>query len=276
MSTRGCQESKQSKQSIDVRHDKNCDQTDMMFSRFDDVFEHVTRDGLLLEFAGEYRRNNEIVSQAIKQNPAALVYAHPDLWTTDLVHFVCANTEHAGVVLGLSDASCKNNKKIVMAAVENDVIAVQHASSRLRSDKQVILKALACLAKPESLTNSSRKQQQQRYSILRFAGPALRDDDEVVMNAVKLDGLHLHYASCRLKDSMSVVLAAVQKNGINLMCVSLRLRNCMDVVATAVKQNPEASNFVPKHLQQRLDQMFPNLKLVCRGRLCSCVYSDAI
>jgi len=48
---------------------------------------------------------------------------------------------------------------------------------------------------------------------LEYASEKLKDDKEIVLEAVKQDGLALEYASEKLKDDKEIVLEAIKKFG---------------------------------------------------------------
>jgi hypothetical protein len=108
---------------------------------------------------------------------------------------------HASVTL-------KNDKEVVLVAVQRDVGALHHASVTLKNDKEVVLAAV-----------------QQGGNALMFASGDLKNDKEVVLAAVQQDGNALEYASVTLKNDKEVVVAAVQQDGNALEYASDDLRN---------------------------------------------------
>lgn len=89
------------------------------------------------------------------------------------------------------------------------------------------------------------------------------DDKEVVL-AVINKGLFnqvagagaLGWASEKLRNDKEVVLAAVKQNGINLMDVSPELSNDRDVVLEAIRQNPRASRYASDEIKKALGLKF--------------------
>ena len=76
-------------------------------------------------------------------------------------------------------------------------------------------------------------------SILETASESLRADKEVVLEAVKRNGLALEYASEQLKDDKEVVLEAIEHSieGIAFKYASERLKDDKEVVLKAVKKH---------------------------------------
>ena len=84
---------------------------------------------------------------------------------------------------------------VVLAAVQNNGWALQHANPDLRNNLEVVLVAV-----------------QKDGMALECASPELRADREVVMAAVQNNGLALQHASEELRRNERVVLEAVKQN----------------------------------------------------------------
>lgn len=72
---------------------------------------------------------------------------------------------------------------------------------------------------------------------------AVYDDEDVVMEAVKHNGMGLEAVSDRLRADREVILQAVSHNGMSLMYASEELRSEFEVVKKAVKQEGLALQF---------------------------------
>jgi hypothetical protein len=66
--------------------------------------------------------------------------------------------------------------------------------------------------------------QEDSEQVLEFASPRLRADFDIVLKAVRVDGLNLMYASDELRDTKEIVIAAVNNYGGSLKYASKRLR----------------------------------------------------
>ena len=73
---------------------------------------------------------------------------------------------------------------------------------------------------------------------LAFISKRLRDDPEIVLEAVKSNGYALAFASDRLKDNIEIVTEAINNYGRALEFASDRLRNDKELVLNAINQNP--------------------------------------
>lgn len=76
-----------------------------------------------------------------------------------------------------------------------------------------------------------------------------REDREVMLAAVRDDGLFLSYASDALRNDREIVLAAVRQDGMALSYASPALQNNRDVVMTAVRQNGGALQYASETLR---------------------------
>ena len=75
---------------------------------------------------------------------------------------------------------------------------------------------------------------------LSFASDRIRDNDQIVEEALRCAGLALEAASPRLQDNERTVLIAIQQDPISLGCASKRLRNSFEFLAKIIKEYPEA------------------------------------
>ena len=129
----------------------------------------------------------------------------------------------------------------LLAAKPSELTSVLNRIPEQNRNPEKIYKALA------SSTNTIIKKYDKKkvlaavnFSIgdkLEYASDALRNDKEVVLAAVKLDGRALKYASADLKNDKDVVLAAMKQNGWALCWAGDDLRNDKVIVLAAVKQH---------------------------------------
>lgn len=72
---------------------------------------------------------------------------------------------------------------------------------------------------------------------LRVADPLLQKDRDIVLAAVKRNGYALEFADGSLKEDRDIVLAAVKESGESLQFADLTLKKDREIVLAAVKQN---------------------------------------
>ena len=95
-----------------------------------------------------------------------------------------------------------------MIAVKTCPYILEDLPDQYRDDREIVLAAL----------------QEESEQVLEFASPRLRADFEIVLKAVRVDGLNLMYASDELRDAEEIVLAAVNNYGGALKYASKRLQ----------------------------------------------------
>lgn len=109
--------------------------------------------------------------------------------------------------------------------------------------------------------------------LLRYASLALRNDPEVVLAAVQKDSSALMYASPQLRNDREVVLAAVQNYGSALHHASKRLQNNKHIAMAAVQTCGWALSYVSAKLQSDREvvmeaiQKFPHALEYASGAL---------
>eukprot|EP00435_Cladocopium_sp_Y103_P065355 s278_g27.t1 len=139
--------------------------------------------------------------------------AHRDV-TSALRHFHTAG-------LGHMDVKPANwlvqRPRIILEEVQQRGQALEFASERLRSDKEVVLEAV-----------------RQDGSMLQFASEKMRSDKEVVLEAVRQDGSMLQFASEKMRSDKEVLLEAVSQDGSMMQFASEKLRSDREVVEHAV------------------------------------------
>ena len=94
---------------------------------------------------------------------------------------------------------------------------LKYASQRVRSDKEVVLPAIAA-----------------RASDLKYVSEELKNDKDVVMTAVTQGGYLLEYASPKLQDDDEVVIAAVKQFPTTFMYASERIRGDKNIIKVLI------------------------------------------
>lgn len=113
----------------------------------------------------------------------------------------------------------------------------------------VVWTELKCKNKDYVISKIDKEEKDWQKSILQYTSEAIKDNEEVMMRAVKKDPNLLLYASDRLKGKKELVLAAVQKGGAVLQYASKALQDDRDVVLVAVKQTGWAFPYASPRLK---------------------------
>lgn len=113
------------------------------------------------------------------------------------VVLAAVNTRHRAAALQFASEELRDDRAVVLTAVEDYGSALEYASEMLRADREVVLAAV-----------------ENHGSGLKYASERLRANREVVLTAVENNGSALKYASKVLQ----VVLAAISERRHFLMC----------------------------------------------------------
>jgi hypothetical protein len=179
----------------------------------------------------------------------------------------------------------RNDKDVVMAAIDENIAAFQYAPDALRDDKDVVMRAVRFQLLNDTFT--SRKEVTRMHhriparihmeyisdrlkgdkdvmmQAVRINGVYLRHatirDDELVIEAIKTYGGALEFASDRLKNDKAVVLAAVQDDGYALGFASPELKRDREIVMTAVTRNPQCIQLADPLFKDDLDMIMTAL-----------------
>jgi hypothetical protein len=108
--------------------------------------------------------------------------------------------------------------------------ALPPATTQMGADKEMEMEMVLAAVKQDGLA-------------LKWASTPMREERDVVLAAVKQNGLALCFASHPLLADKEVVRAAVAQDGHALNCASTPMRADKDVVLAAVKQNGLALNW---------------------------------
>jgi len=174
------------------------------------------------------RRRQEVVRQV---RSGTALRDLQQMWRRDH-EVVLAAVQQDGLALEFASAELRDDHEIVLAAVQQNVQALQYASVELYGDREFMLAAV-----------------QQDDDALEYASAELRGDREFVLAVVQQNGRALEYADDELHGDREIVLAAVQQNGRALQSASAELRDDDDIVLAAVQQRGFALRYASPKLR---------------------------
>lgn len=73
------------------------------------------------------------------------------------------------------------------------------------------------------------------YDVLLVSSASVRDDEEIMLNAVEENGVSLKFASDRIKDDKGIVLVAVENAPHSVRYASERLQDDKCILSAALK-----------------------------------------
>jgi hypothetical protein len=125
-----------------------------------------------------------------------------------------------GMYLESLSEELKNNKEIVMVAINNNADALLYASCDLRNNKEVVLSAVSISG-----------------HVLEYASKKMQDDKEIVKTAASNYGYALEYASKELRSDKDVAIVALTRNVYALDLLNKTLQNDKDILLLVKKLN---------------------------------------
>lgn len=235
-------------------------------------------EGLFGKMPDDTRGDREVALAAIGRRGGSFKHASASLRADREV--VLAAVEKCGLMLEFAAELLKDDKGVALSAVQQDGLALQHAGKDLRADKDVVLLAVqrngrALEFASEALKNDPQvsfaaltqlevpgvseasPSHEMGHAAVRKSGEflmclpqALREDREILLEAVASKGMVLEMAPADLRDDKELVLAACEQNGNALQFAGEDMKADKDVVLTAVREDFYALKFANESLRQ--------------------------
>ncbi len=212
---------------------------DKIFAKFNNEFSKMP---------AKYFSDRDFVHEALKVNSDALEYVSDPLRKNDKeVALIAVKQDWKSVKL-VSD-ELKNDEEVILTALGGyngqwPSKILEHASQRLKSDKNFVLKALDKIEE-----NRDKYHIYQVFNTLDFVSKELLDDKDVILKAIARQNSPFEYASDRLKNDRAFVLEALKVDPFILTYVAKPLMDDKEIVLTALgkygkpwKNGPYASN----------------------------------
>ncbi len=171
---------------------------------------------------------------------------------------VLAAVQQNGWALQYAHESLQKDREIVLTAVQQTAWVLQFAHASLQEDRQIVLAAVKQNGWAVQYANESLQKDREiflaavkQYSwALQFADENLKKDREIVLAAIQQDGRSLRYADESLKKDRDIVLAAVQQNGWALQYADESLKKDREIFLAAVQQNGWALQFADENFKK--------------------------
>eukprot|EP00931_Biecheleriopsis_adriatica_P085905 TRINITY_DN60675_c0_g1_i1.p1 TRINITY_DN60675_c0_g1~~TRINITY_DN60675_c0_g1_i1.p1 ORF type:complete len:422 (+),score=70.73 TRINITY_DN60675_c0_g1_i1:104-1369(+) len=232
--------------------------------------------------------HEQVVSQAATQNESCMTLL-PSISSSSIESTSYRITDREAVLsavrqdgLALRNASdaLRDEDNIVLEAVSQTGRALKYASSRLRADRDFVLKAVrhnsgaikyASRALRYSLEFSMAAVQQESHVCMGGSpdefdaqSAVTKSERELLLTAVRRNGLALRTASRTLRSDEEIVLEAVSQNGHALKFASNELRSNKHFVLEAIRRDIQALNFASKELRNDVEFIVQ----ACRHQAC--------
>jgi len=167
-------------------------------------------------------KRQEILRLVQRRTPNVL-HNHPEYQDDDEV--VEASVRSHPLTLQFASVRLRNDRKLASLAAEINVQSLQYVSDALKDDQEF---CQALLAKEFTEPRVTKE-------ILAHMSPRLKNDKEIILQAVRIHGVALEHASPELRGDREVVLEAVRNQGDVLEYASQELRGDKQVVLAAMK-----------------------------------------
>ena len=204
------------------------------------VLKAVQTNGLVLEYLGNHeddlnwKRNREIVLEAVKQNPEAIKYAQ----VMDKEIALIAIRKNGEMLLHVTK-ELREDPEVVLEAVKQNYKVLQEASKE--GLKTAFTKEIALeMVKQDGLMLEETKE--------------FVEDKDVVLEAVKQNGNALKYVSDSFKEDFEIVLTALESLSENVKNNKYKFQNVREVYLAAIKENPEYYKYASDTM--RFDKKF--------------------
>jgi len=187
-------------------------------------------------------RDHEFVLDAVWDGAWFLLY-HADGRFWNDIDIITAAVKHYPDILKLAGEIPRDDREVVDAALAGDPSLFKHISKRLRGDKTLVSATVSicgcmlryaskCLRRDAAVVLSAVNND---GLALKYAHhPTLTSSFDVVLSAVKNDGLALQHAHPIMRDDQAIIMAAIKSNPRALEFASERLQNTIGVVEAAV------------------------------------------
>ena len=172
-------------------------------------------------------------------NGASLYYATADQKNDEEI--VLTAVSKNGKSLKYASEAIKNNENIVLAAVSNYGNALKYASEKMRLNRNIVLAAakkrcsvqyipLAFLNNDEEIISIILDRPSETKYSLNLGNETIRNNREIVMKAVRKNGLNLAFANPILQNDMELVKVAANQNFLALSYTQLNLFEIKDMI----------------------------------------------
>ncbi|MBA3722794.1 MAG: DUF4116 domain-containing protein [Parachlamydiaceae bacterium] len=141
-----------------------------------------------------------------------------------------------GMALEHTDKSLKADYEIVLAAVMNNGLALQFAKRKLRKNEEICTAAVG-----------------QNGLALKFVSRKLRSNDDICIAAVKQNGAAFKYVSKEKKDDPDIIMEAVSNDGMVYTSLSDRSKHRKSILLKAVAQNASVIQHAPSDMVENPD-----------------------
>ena len=213
----------------------------------------VRQNGIALQFAShEMRSTPSVVRNAILNNPVAIDYCTGN--KSEFIDMIIPALESGSLKGGNLSAELKSNKRVVMATLKRRNGWYPHLRNFYTDDE---VEEAAVIASPMMLKyvdlNSAQYDKLMRIALAQDPCVILllaTITHELMMIALRQDGLALQIAPVPMKGDKLLVMEAVTRHGLALQYASEDMKSDPEIAEAAIRQNPMALGLVARVLRE--------------------------
>ena len=196
-------------------------------------------DKVYAQYGTQLNDNENLILSVVKNYDKALSYASANLKHdhTFILKVMAIN----GASLYYATADQKNDEEIVLTAVSKNGKALKYASEKIRLNRNIVLAAakkrcsvqyipLAFLNNDEEIISIILDRPSETKYSLNLGNETIRNNREIVMKAVRKNGLNLAFANPILQNDMELVKVAANQNFLALSYTQLNLFEIKDMI----------------------------------------------
>jgi hypothetical protein len=227
------------------------------------VMAAVRNNGNAIRYASEnLQRNREIILTALR-TPGVFRLLLPEI--QDNREFLLAAVKtHNPQFFHQLPPELQNDEEVVMAyisGIENADSSIKkfaHVPDQFKNNPRVVLAAVSKLSTSLHDANPALLQDKEfaincvhaNFNSLQYL-PAFQDDNDVMLEAISIDGRAIKYASDRIKKDREFVVRAVRQTGRALYYIDESLKNDEAIVRVAMETQPFAIVYTSEQFQRQ-------------------------
>ena len=201
----------------------------------------------------EALNDEEIILYSIKSNKKNIRYVKKSFLESR--EFVLKLVSLCGSAIQYVDPRFKSDIEVVMTAIKSDGCALEYVSEEFRKNKDFVLEAIKNTPKAYEYIDSSLKDDKsialevaKLPNGINFLDKKFYSDKDIILAAVKADGMALRFADKELKKDAEVVLTAISQNGMALGFADDIFKNNLEYLIIAMSNNYKACKFAGEEL----------------------------
>ena len=215
------------------------------------IYNAVNNDYNCLEYIpNEYKDNKEIMKKCIKYNGCSIRFASNKLKNDIELVNLSVEKEYNNGLEYLSD-SYKDNEEFIKPLLIKYPICFKHISNRLQNKKEIIMLCIEKLKKIKSYENYNK--------ILSIINDKNKNDKDIVLPLVSMNGNHIKYVSDFLALDKDIVYAAIKNDPTSYKYIDDSFLNNKEFILLCLN-NPKYNDYDEENYENFLENLDKKFK----------------